>query len=214
MVVSFRTNPVNAGSTCGHKGMEGLVSDTELECLNAWRNGNQVAGQRLYERYQPELRRFFANKALAEQVDDLCQKTWLAVVEVQSKGAGGPKPLTVSVRGYIFAFARYTLLRHYRMLAQRRRREFDPEVDSIEAMLPSLSRQLSLQRRIERLDLALQSLPLDRQLLMEARYVQELCCAELAEIFAVPEGTIRSRMAHARRQLDQKLTELGVKDGP
>ena len=49
---------------------------------------------------------------------------------------------------------------------------FDPEVDSVEAMLPSLSRALSAQRRVDLIATALQTLPLEFQLLAEVRYVE------------------------------------------
>jgi RNA polymerase sigma factor (sigma-70 family) len=57
-------------------------------------------------------------------------------------------------------------------------------------------------------EVALHSLPLDLQLLFEGRYLEDLSGAELAEIFGIPEGTVRSRLSRARRLLNEAIDGL------
>jgi RNA polymerase sigma-70 factor (ECF subfamily) len=182
-------------------GVTGDDGEPDLELLQRWQGGSAPAGDHLARRYQARLRRFFAHKVPPGEVDELAQQTWLAMTQSRARSAE-----LRSFRGYLFGVARHVLVGYYR----RRERgvEFDPEVASLAALDPSLSRQLSLQREVERLAVALQSLPLDLQLLAEGRYVEDLSSPELAEAFGIPEGTVRSRLWRARRLLDEALARL------
>lgn len=178
--------------------------DPDLDLLAQWRAGDAAAGNRLYVTFQAKLRRFFATKVPPHEVDEMVQQTWLALTQAGRDESAAT--VRTRFRAYLFGIARHVVLRYYRRNC--RRDQFDPEVDSVETLVPSLSRQLSLQRKVKRLELALQSLPIELQLLAEARYVEELSGPELAEIFGVPEGTVRSRLHRARRLIDEALERL------
>lgn len=169
-----------------------------------------AAGNELCRRFAGRLRRFFGSKVPPQDVDELLQQTWLALTPEKGGVAipataqlRTPPTIRTTFRAYLFGIARFVVLRYHR--ANCRSHRFDPEVDSMDALVPSLSRQLSLKRHVKRLELALQSLPLELQLLAEARYVEQLSGPELAAMFEMPEGTIRSRLARVRRLLDEAL---------
>ncbi len=179
---------------------------SDLELLQAWRAGTPAAGNALARRYQLGLRRLFTAKVAPQEVEELVQQTWLAMTQAADRReAAGHEPLH-SFRAYLFGVARNVLVGHYRK--RQRDPAFDPEVDSLDAVEPSLSRQLSMQRKVEWVQVALQSLPLDLQLLAEGRYVEDMSSPELAEAFGIPEGTVRSRLFRARRLLDEALRRL------
>lgn len=178
----------------------------DLELFSAWQCGDRDAGDRLCRRYDGNLRRLFGSKVPAHDVDELIQQTWLAMTQtaqVQATGGDGSPRIRTTFRAYLFGVARHIVFNYHRR--QHRNGGFDPEVDSVESLVPSLSRQLSLARKVKQLELALQSLPLELQLLAEARYVEELTGPELADAFGIPEGTVRSRLSRARRLLDEAL---------
>lgn len=58
----------------------------------------------------------------------------------------------------------------------------------------------------ERMIRALQQLPLETQILLEFRYTHEMTVPEIAALLDVPEGTIKSRLARARAELEQILS--------
>ena len=54
---------------------------------------------------------------------------------------------------------------------------------------------------------AIAELPADKRAILSMFYVDDLSIREIAVVLAVPEGTIKSRMFHARSQLKQILEE-------
>ena len=77
----------------------------DRELWTAWAEGDDVAGNRLVERYFPSIHRFFRSK-VGDLADDLAQRTFLAAVQNRERFRGEG-----SVRGYIYGIARKQLLR-------------------------------------------------------------------------------------------------------
>ena len=100
------------------------------------------------------------------------------------------------------------LFRHIRRRVSADRQ--DPIDSSIAVLEPSLSQAVGRQLEAQRMLRALQRLPLDLQVLLEFRYVQELTVPEIAALYAIPEGTVKSRLARARRALDEQLQRQEV----
>jgi RNA polymerase sigma-70 factor (ECF subfamily) len=62
-----------------------------------------------------------------------------------------------------------------------------------------------MQQMLERL---IAGLPEDLRSTLELSTVQELNSAEIAEVMKIPEGSVRTRLFRARKQLKEKLTAL------
>lgn len=188
--------------------------EQDLELLNAWYAGSQAAGAALYRRHEATLRRFFASKVPQQDIDELVQQTWMAMTSNQRRAADAqtrPPTAIQSVRAYIFGVARHVVFAFYRKAGQKA--DFDPDLDNIASIAPSVSQQLSLRRNIQRLELAMQSLPVDFQLIAEAFYVEEFTGPELAEMFNLPEGTVRSRLKRAKATIDELMSRWDIRFG-
>lgn len=184
---------------------------TDLELLQAWREGSQAAANVLFKRFAEILRRFFASKAKPQDIDELIQQTWEALIKNLRRPGEADRKVD-SVRAYIRGIARHVVFGHYR--AHGHKHEFDPEVDSIAAVAPSISQQLSLRRNVQRLELALQSLPLDFQMVAEASMIEGFTGPEIAEMFGLPEGTVRSRLRRAKETVDDLMRRWEIRMGP
>lgn len=190
------------------------MADRDLELLRDWHRGRQAAGDELVRRHTPALQKFFDNKVLAQDVDELVQLTWLAMTKNQQRAlAGGvdSSQTVESVRAYIRGVARHTVFAYYRRKASKP--DFDPEVDSVATIAPSVSQALSLRRNVARLQMAIESLPLAFQLLAEGFYIDELTGPELAEMFEIPEGTVRSRLKRAKATIDELMRRWDIHMG-
>ena len=169
--------------------------------VDSFRAGDARAGTALVERHFDGLYRFFRSK-VAGDVDDLVQQTFMSCLEARPNFRG-----ECSFRTLLFRIARRRLHDHYRK--QRRDRALDFTTTSVRALGTSPSAALQRSDAIAAVRAALQELPLETQTLLELSYWQDMSTAELAEVFEVPVGTIKSRQFAARAQLQVLLAARG-----
>jgi RNA polymerase sigma-70 factor (ECF subfamily) len=179
-----------------------VVDPDEALLLEAWRTGDRQAGAAIVERHFASLYRFFRSKVSGD-VDDLVQQTLVSCLEARENFRG-----ECSFRTLLFRIARRRLYDHYRN--RQRERELDFTTTSVRALGTSPSAALLRGDELALLREALQELPVDAQTLLELHYWEELSTQELAQIFEVPEGTIKSRQFHARAQLRALLAVRGL----
>lgn len=176
-----------------------MASDIEL--LQAWRDGDRSAGEQLFERYYDAVYRFFRHK-LEDDVSDLVQQTFFALVE----GIDRVRQ-SASFRSYLFAIATNLFRAHL-----RRQYKEGPAIDfaevSLQALAPGPSTAYARQRERRLLLEALRRIPIDHQVLLELRYWENMKTAEIAEVLAVPHPTVRSRLRRAHELLEQAIAEL------
>lgn len=171
--------------------------DADLLLLGRWRGGDQLAGRQLFERHFASVYRFFENKCRGE-VDDLAQRTFLQCVRARDLFEGRS-----SFRTFLFSIARHELHQHLR--ASQRDRAIDFEVSSIADLATTAGTRLARAEQAAQLHAALQSLPVESQLLLEMAYWHELDSSELAEVFEMPAATVRTKLFRARKALRARL---------
>ncbi|MEX1364808.1 MAG: sigma-70 family RNA polymerase sigma factor [Nannocystaceae bacterium] len=177
-----------------------VVDDFEL--LTAWREGDTDAGQQLFSRHFDALFRFFRNKIGDDGAADLVQTTFLACVE-RRDGFRAES----SVRTFLFAVARRRL---YSYLESKHRagRHFDPMTTSVVDLGTTPSQAIDRERSYGVLLAALRTLPVEMQTLLELHYWETLSGPELAVVFDVPEGTVRTRLRRAKQVLARTIDHL------
>jgi RNA polymerase sigma-70 factor (ECF subfamily) len=179
-------------------------SDDEL--LQAWRSGEEAAGNELFERYYAAMARFFHNKVDSD-ADDLIQRTFLACVEGRHRFEGRS-----SVRTYLFAIANNVLRRHLRTYS-RRGHPVDLDTATLFDLVPSASTVLARTREHRALLAALRRVPASVQILLELYYWERLTGPEIAEILGLPVATAKTQIRRGRLQLQEKFDEI-VRGGP
>lgn len=173
-----------------------LPSDASL--LEAWRAGDRAAGEALIGRHYRTVLRFFELNA-SWAADDLAQRTFLACIE----GADQVRDVA-AFRGWLLGIARRQLARHLRQLAQSdalARFDAAPETTRMSTLVARSRDQLLVLR-------ALASLPRSTQALLILYYWDGVRTPELAEAFAVPPSTIRTRLERARDRLRERMESL------
>lgn len=167
---------------------------TDAQLLEAWRQGDQAAGNALFERYFEPLFRFFRGK-VDDAAEDLVQQTFLALV----RSAAGLREAS-SFRAYVFTAARSKLYRHLSQHAAKMG-PLDFGVDSIAALSPSPSTWAAEREEQQVLHEALRRLPVDMQITLELYYFEGFDGDEVAHIMDVPGGTVRSRLRRGLERL-------------
>lgn len=166
---------------------------SDFELIDAWRSGDQAAGNALVERHFDAVYAFFRTK-LDREVDDLVQGTFMACVEARDDF----RKLS-TFRTYLFSIAR----NHLRQFLRRslRNEVIDFAVSSMADLGPTPSELAHERGQRRRLMKALREIPLDHQIALELFYWEGLSGADLARVLEVPEGTVRTRLRAARKAL-------------
>jgi RNA polymerase sigma-70 factor (ECF subfamily) len=175
------------------------VSDaSDIDLLNAWRQGDSKAGEELFERHYASISRFYRNK-VSRGVDDLIQDTFLSLVETKDRFRGES-----SFRTYLFGVAHNMLRYHYRK-QKRHADRIDFEHTSAADLSPGPG-TIATEKSEQQLMLqALRSIPLDHQIVLELYYWEPMSATEIAEVLGQPEGTVRTRIRRAKKLLEEQL---------
>ena len=182
-----------------------MMSDDELFAL--WQAGDGHAGAALIERHFDAIARFFRGKG-GQHADDLVQRTFLVFAERAAtfRGEG-------TLRAFLFGIARNVLHEHLRGRMRSGGGEPDFTVSSIADLAPGVATVVTLRTEQKLLFQALQQLALESQILLELTYWEELGVEELAQVLAIPPGTVKSRLLTARAQLRDMMERLGATPG-
>ena len=152
------------------------------------RDNNEVVAERFA--CDQALAAFFRRKAPAHDRDDLKQEVWLRLCRRP------PPVLSRGLCAYVLGIARHVLCRYYRQrgaseastapLCETEPRLAAPATHEVGDWTPG-----SRLRLLSRAD----------QELLELRYEHELSLAELADFYAIPKGTVKSRLHHTHERL-------------
>lgn len=177
-----------------------MTEPSDLALLDRWRSGDAGAGEALFQRHFDSIYGFFETKCEAD-ADELVQSTFLACLRARDQFRKES-----SFRTYLFTIARHEL---YRVLRGRQRdgARLDFELSSIAELVSTPGTRIARGQEHRQLVFALRSLPVEQQTLLELHYWEDMDIAALAEVFEMPQATIRTRLHRARKALREKMAE-------
>jgi len=177
-----------------------MPSDGDL--FDAYCGGDRRAGATLFDRHYAAVARFFHNKVDPSASADLAQSVFLACTSSRDRFRRD-----ASFRTYLFAIAHNLLRKHYE---RSRRAPPGQDIDELRIadLAPSPSSNARAKEEHRMLLAGLRALPLACQVVLELHYWEELSVTEIAQVVAVPEGTVKSRLQRGRRLLEERLQEL------
>ena len=178
---------------------------------------DEAAFSLLFARYQArvtELIYWMVSDASA--ADDLTQEVFLRVWNRAEQWSGRG-----SFRGWLFRMAKNLALNQLR--SKNRRREQPLHMPSLHddedeerpvpgwmidraALGPDVQLEHAEQRRV--LQELIDALPEEKREVFQLVYEDEVTLREAAERLAIPEGTVKSRLFHARKQLASEFSRL------
>jgi RNA polymerase sigma-70 factor (ECF subfamily) len=177
-----------------------MTEPTDLALLDRWRGGDAEAGQALFQRHFDSIYGFFETKCEAD-ADELVQSTFLACLRARDQFRKES-----SFRTYLFTIARHEL---YRVLRGRQRdgARLDFELSSIAELVSTPGTRIARNQEHRQLVEALRALPVEQQTLLELHYWEDMDIAALADVFEMPQPTIRTRLHRARKALRERMAE-------
>jgi len=187
-----------------------LSDPSDEDLLRQLQDGERQALAVLYERYAPTMIglgvKMLKNRSEAEDVvHDVFMQAW-------SK-AHTYDPERGSVRGWLLLRARSRLLDRLRSAPRRREVLVDKDVDA--KAEPNMQAPTVVRLNTERVHLqqALAALSRDQLHAIDCVYFQAMTLSEAADVLAVPIGTVKSRLHHARTTLRQALQRQASPQG-
>ena len=178
------------------------ISDEELMRLVQCRE--EKAFDELWQRYMPAMQSFFfrrtgGNQLLTEDLtQDLFLQLWNASAQYQSPQKFRPWLFTIA-----FNLRRNT----YREIDYQALYTAEVVATVEEAQEDDPALQIDNERLFEALTKELNQLSAPEQLLFDLRFTDELSIKEIAAIFSIPEGTVKSRLHTLILKLRKKLED-------
>ncbi len=171
--------------------------DMDQWWLDALRRGDSAALSRLYrEHHEPVralVRRLLSRPA---DVEDVVHDVFVAapVAFRNYRGEG-------TVRSYLFTIAVNYARRHVRTVS--RRRSWLERLHLVRVADQPTMPDIENERRelADRLRTALETLSFDHRTVVVLCEVEELTSVEASQVLGIPEGTVRTRLFHAKKKL-------------
>lgn len=175
------------------------VLSTDAELLEAWARGDREAATALVGRYYAAVFRFF-DLRVGAAADDLTQRTFLSCVEARERLRRAE-----SFRPFLFAIARGLMFNHIRTRAVESNVFETGDVSSALDPGPTASRIVARFEEQTLLLRAIQALDIDTQALLVLYYWEGLKTAEIAEVLGIVPSTVTTRLARARKALQDAI---------
>lgn len=192
----------------------GANGDAEMnaeitQLMLATQQGDRIAFDRLVTRLRG--RAFHVAHSLVGSRDDaldLAQETFLKVFGARDSYREGEPFLP-----WFHRILRNTCFSHLRKRGRLRqvsisgsaRDEDEGDWELVDVDAPSPSARLESEERLNAFQEGLQRLPAKDREILVLRHFQDLSYREIAESLGIPQGTVMSRLFHARRRLRERL---------
>ncbi len=186
--------------------MHATLSDETLMCQ--YRDGDLRAFQELYKRYNSALYRFIAWRApRRDWVEEIVQDSWANLHKARAR-----YEVEASFRTYLYQIARnrlFDLLRQQPVSLASELGNSEEDYECFAVMDDAPSPELSLQQKqdIQKLHLAIRSLPNEQKEALVLQQFNGLSLVEIGELTSVPVETVKSRLRYAMQKLRATLQD-------
>lgn len=179
----------------------------ELDVVSRLKAGNAEAIGEVYDRHHEHVRAF-ARRLVgdATAAEDLVHDVFVSL----PRAIGGFQGAS-SIRTFLLSIAVNHARHHLRAAARRRAAMERLKAEPPEPPAPDPERCVTRVRLADALVRALDALPLDQRAAFVLCEVEERSSTEAAEILGAPEGTVRTRVFHAKRKLREELSRGGFR---
>ncbi|HET9627392.1 MAG TPA: RNA polymerase sigma factor [Kofleriaceae bacterium] len=182
----------------------GADTATESDLVARLRDGDRRAVEEVYVAHHAAIRGF-ARRLVGDPMaaEDIVHETFVALPRAirRFRGEG-------SLRSFLIGVAANHSRRSIRSAMRRRRAsERLAAHEALQDRTVDTTSQLITKQLAARMWAALDELPIDQRVVFVLCEVEQRTSIEVAGIVGAPEGTVRTRLFHAKRKLREKLEE-------
>jgi RNA polymerase sigma-70 factor (ECF subfamily) len=179
-----------------------MAAQPDEDLVARVRAGDREAVEQAYVAHHAAIRGF-ARRLVGDvaTAEDLVHDTFVALPRA-IRGFRGES----SLRSFLIGVAINHAKRHIRSAVRRRRAtEKLAAVAEVSPISIDATEVLERKRLADRLSAALDDLPLDQRVVFVLCEAEQRTSVEVARIVDAPEGTVRTRLMHAKRKLREAL---------
>jgi len=190
MIISHLFKPLSA------------LTDDELMQRVSSKDDDRAYGE-LYHRHARRLMGFFFRQSGGDEAlaADLTQDTFMKVWAARDRFSGS------SFRTWLLTIGYNLLKNHYRHSEHQRQYELFVVQTAEEVADNDIAEHLDSKAFDQALSRLLEKMPPESRLLFSLRFEEELIVPQIAEVMAIPEGTVKSRLHTLTQSLRQKLNQ-------
>jgi RNA polymerase sigma-70 factor (ECF subfamily) len=194
-LVSTQSQPLDDGASA--------LGDDFVSRLTS---GDPTAVAELYDQHHGAVRAF-AKRLVGESAlaEDLVHEVFVSLPRALRRYRGES-----SLRTFLISIA-VNHARHHVRAAARRRNALARYEQAPKASVSDPERETERKQLAAALSCALDTLPLEQRVAFVLCEVEERSSLEVAEIVGAPEGTVRTRLFHAKRKLREALEQGGLR---
>ena len=185
--------------------MDHAINDIEL--LSRIAAGEQIAVRTLFNRHHLRIFRFIMRKTGNEATaEELTNEVFLEIWRHAAKFEGRSKVST-----WMLSIAHNRTVSFLRKRSEAQLEDGVAETIVDDADTPEVTS--SKRGKGEQIRACMEQLSSDHREIIDLVYYHEKSIAEIAEVLDIPEGTVKTRMFHARKKLGEILRDNGVDRG-
>jgi RNA polymerase sigma-70 factor (ECF subfamily) len=192
-----------------------LTQPSDPELIRQIQTGDKAAFEELFDRYRPAMQAHIARivrepAATEDLVQEVFLRVWTRAEQWQGSG---------SVKGWLYRIATNQSLNHLRSVRRRPQQPLEIPTDDgdddnplpgwmvdASALTPETLLEIVEQQKI--LGQLINGLPPDKQDVFRMVYDDEMDLHSVANKLRIPEGTVKSRLYHSRKQIAERLNGL------
>jgi RNA polymerase sigma-70 factor (ECF subfamily) len=181
--------------------MDQRMTGGEPELLTRIAAGDEKALTDFYRQFEPRVYRFALSRLrnsfeAAEVLNEVMLQVWRSAARFEGRS---------KVSTWVLGITHHKVVDHLRKLGRVKTEEIDPAIpDEYQA---SAFRALAAAEDLQHLQFCMERLSDPLRQVIHLAFLESLPYTEIGEILACPEGTVKTRMFHARKQIKRCLLE-------
>jgi len=178
------------------------VLDIHLQLLKRIAGGEESALRSFYQAYEQRvfafaLKRLNDHFEAADVLNDVMMQVWRSAERFEGRS---------KVSTWVLGIANHKILDKLRQRKRVEHDELDPQLEDENEI--SASRVIEASEDMDNLAICMDKLSDNHRQVIHLTFFEELSYPDIAQVLDCPQGTIKTRIFHARKQLKQCLNRI------
>jgi len=175
------------------------------ELVERYQQGESQALKVLIRRFHPDLKRVIRHHTRTDHpVEDIVQECWHDIIQ---KLDGDGLVLKISFDAWAVTVARHKAIDWIRQQQRlrKKKRNYRRQYEADKNIGSTTDEDDIVNTKLERVQDGINNLPPTQKIVLDMFYMENLSLKEISRVLDIPEGTVKSRLYHARENLKKQI---------